>query len=518
MSDIAERIKQKLEAFEQYNFEEREEKEVSESEVEEQIIQSEEEQIIEFENLKKDCVGFKESKDQYINEFLIEKNIELSEISQSCRNFEVEKNDNYILLEKDINYKINEFVTNKLNRQSDLKQKNSSKQSLKNKKNSHLNLNLNNIKISSNSSNNNNYQTNYSTDHSQNIDSNRKKGNFNYIELGNSREESFDEYVGYFKNTSSENNSSILTSLEQEEKSELSKKASGAASDSSTNMKLYIHKNTNYDEDYIFTLRKISSFGNKDKDSDSEKKDKNHFDEIEMKEKESFYYKKFEESNNHINYADIKSNNSKKAAADEENNYNSSKTENNNNNNSLCRKFLIPTFYFLEEFILVALMVILLFLDPIIILILKIVDYILSKFSNCFNNNKQYSKINEQNENNSNNNNHLLFCGEIEEIDFYNLENYDNPIPKATLTEKYFNYFFNNYVYKNQRNIIKICFIATALVMNIFILTTVEEKVSKILLFFLNNLYLLYHTMDIYNEKLLSHNENLGWFKIMNSI
>jgi hypothetical protein len=31
-------------------------------------------------------------------------------------------------------------------------------------------------------------------------------------------------------------------------------------------------------------------------------------------------------------------------------------------------------------------------------------------------------------------------------------------------------------------------------------------------------LYLLYHTMDMYNQKLLNYTENMGWFKIMNSI
>lgn len=523
MSSIAEKIKQKLEAFNQYNYEEPEEKDnyLSESEEEPKI----ELESLNIEKLKRNSLKLKETNEEFQTKYLIEKNIEICGNSQSCKNFEVERNteNNYLFAEKDLNYKINEYVTNKLNKQGILSPTIKNKKSLQNNKNYNLNrINLN--IINNNNINNLNYHTNYSTDHTQNIDSNGKKSNFNYIELGNFCEETFD-YAEDLVNTSSDNSSSILNCLKNQEKLVLSKKASSGSSEANNNNKNNQNdKSFNYNEKKNFTLQKISSFGNKESSEMENTKD---FDEIEIKEKESFYYQKFEERSSYN--ISLKLNNEKEDNV--EDNYNLI----TNRNDSIWRRIFMPSFYFLEEFIFVVLMISLLILDPVIIFILKLIDFIYEKLKNWYNNYNQnqnqnkYTKLDSSisNSNNNINNNNLLFYGEIEEIDFNNLENFNHNnlnnnnnfnYQRNTFCEKYFNYFFNNCVYKKQRNVIKICFIVIALVMNIYILTNVQEKATKLLLFFLNNLYLLYHTMDMYNEKLLNYTENLGWFKIMNSI
>jgi hypothetical protein len=483
MSIIAEKIKQKLEAFEQYYLEEPEENNsfISESEEEPKT----ELETINTERIKRNSTKLKEPKEEFINKYLNEKNIGLSANSHSCKDFQKENNhikNNFLFLEKDFNYKINEYVSNKLNKQNlSLNSKNPEKKSQINNPNL---LNLNNI----NNKNNLNYQMNYSTDHSQNIDSNAKQSNFNYIELGYSCENTFDYFNEEINNLSSENKS-ILISLKQEEKIGLN--ASGSAES-----KIEKQKSNIFDENINFTLRKITSLG---KDS-NEKTESEKFDEIELHERESFFYKKFEDDNFNENKNE-----------ESEKNFEAFKV----NKNSLWRKFFLPSFYFIEEFIFVFLMVILLILDPIILIFLKFVDFIYTKINNhCIK--KNYSKVDDVF---INNNNHLLFCCAIEEIDTKNIGNfYENRIYNVTLCEKYFNYFFNNCAYKKQRNIIKVSFIVIALLINLYILMNFQEKKTKLLLFFLNNLYLLYHTMDLFNEKLLNYTENIGWNKIINKI
>lgn len=491
MSSIAERIKQKLEAFDQYNLEETEENNTIQSETEDEsktVLET-----LNIERIKSNSVRLKESKEEYITKYINENNIELFAYSRSCKNFEKEnfdKNNNLLLLENDINYKINEYVTSKLNMQAlSSPGKNSIKDSY-NKKQSLILINKNYVN-NNNNNNNLNYQTNYSTDHTQNIDNNEKIANFNYIELGNSCEDPF-EYDADINNLSS-HNMNVMHTINHDE-TNINK-----ASESNILRTFNREKSINFSENFNFTLRKLTSLG-KDSCENNEGKE---FDEIILHDSESFFYQKFDEASNSIN-------NNK--------NDKTSLTEENVKEKSLWRKIFLPSFYFLEEFMFISFMVLLLILDPIIVFFLKSFDFVYAKIFYCLNKN-DYSKVDNV-MNNNNNNNHLLFCYEIEEIGFNKITNFDESIDNKnnTMYEKYFNYFFNNCSYKKQRNIIKITFIVIALLMNLYILTSFQEKSTKLILFFLNNLYLLYHTMDLYNEKLLNYTENIGWSKIINKI
>ena len=129
-------------------------------------------------------------------------------------------------------------------------------------------------------------------------------------------------------------------------------------------------------------------------------------------------------------------------------------------------------------------------IDPLIIIFLKFLDLFKNK---------------QENENQEN----------IYERNIDCLENSEN---RNSLYEKYRNYFLNNFIYKKHCKIIKIICIGILLLMNIIILATIHSKTLKVLFFMLNNLYLLYHSLDIYNERLIGYSENQKWNNVLNEI
>lgn len=144
---------------------------------------------------------------------------------------------------------------------------------------------------------------------------------------------------------------------------------------------------------------------------------------------------------------------------------------------------------------------ILLFIDPIMVITLKLIDFIKEKFSKTNKNddsqsNDSYSNLPSDCDNKLN-----------EELDNQN---------DMTYFERYNNLFFNNAIFKTYRKKIKATFIGISLFINVLILTSHMEKEIFTLLFFLNNLYLLFHTMDLYNENLIRFTEDVQWKSLIN--
>lgn len=172
-------------------------------------------------------------------------------------------------------------------------------------------------------------------------------------------------------------------------------------------------------------------------------------------------------------------------------------------------KILFTFFSFFQKVFIILIFIILLVLDPLIILILKIINCIKNQAKEF--KKEKYSKI--QNNINNHNSKHLMIC---EEIDSLSLKSYIDE--DSSLYKSYIKIFLENCFYKKITYFIKIFFIIILFILSFIIIVTVKEKSTKVLLFFLNNLYLLYHISDIYNENLVSYSENLKWSNILERI
>ncbi len=510
MLSIAEKIKLKLADLEKYNIEDPEDNysylndSEEESNKDNKILNLEE---IELNSLKED----KPLNAIINNKVNIENNIESKE--KLVKQEDKDNKHNFLnnnLLTNDLNFKINEFVNNKINRKSIKEDINSNLNSEQKRKS--INIVKKNSQL--------NYQNNYSTDLSQDIDINQKFNTYNYVELGEihkvenlygSEQEEEDINVS-FKN----NNSNFTkTNFEREKKYSGSTCATNEILDYRNNYNLN-RKNRENDIDNIITrnqneIKKRSFVVLKEECKqlfENKNTNENNFDEINLLDKKSFNNEKM---NDNIIYRNnrITSENQIFTLMD------INDINDIDSNQSEFRRSALHIIEFIVQMLFILMMICLLLLDPLIIFLLKLIDYIRESID-------KYSKNKHLNTKASNKNgseNHLLFCSEIEEIDFNNLENFENIRDRnLTLYERYLNYFFNNGEYKNQRRIIKISFIVISLLINICILSLIENKIYKLLFFFVNNLYLLYHTMDVYNERLLGYTDNLKWSNILNKV
>ena len=138
----------------------------------------------------------------------------------------------------------------------------------------------------------------------------------------------------------------------------------------------------------------------------------------------------------------------------------------------------------------------LLALDPILVILLKFIDLIREKFT-------------KKNEDGGDSYSDLPT--DVENEIMYNFENGKN----FSCYQVYNSLFFDNTICKNYRKGIKSIFIAISLFINIIILVSNMEKMLYTLLFFLNNLYLIFHTMDLYNEKLIRYTEKIQMDSLM---
>jgi len=472
MLSIAEKIKLKLQDLEQYNVDEVEEK--SDNNIDSEDDSKSDIEVVNEEKFRRKSMDVPEPKQEFLQNYLIEKKIEIHENSQSCKNLEIEnKNDISIKIisEKDINYKINECVYNKLNRNNMISTiKNSNNKIKQNKKVSFPTTSNKNYPV--------NFQTNYSTDHTQSIDGNAKHYNFNYVELGNTNEDNF-YYDENFLN--SENNNNInYTKLQY--KNDINPSIENPS----------IHNNLVKDYNKAFTL--APNFHSEDSDECNDENVKEYFNVINLDDREKLDYRKINEKN--INNFE----------------YNKVMIESTKKDKKISWKF--TTFiYFLEELLYCIMMVFLLILNPLIILILKLIDFIKEKLKN-YNENKNLKQAESNNEqfDYQIGKSHLLYCGDIDEIEYDNIENLNNFNRILGYYERYDNFFFNNCEYRRYRKIIKISFIVFSLFFDFIILTNIEDKNFKLLMFFINNLYLLYHTLDFYNEKLFGNYENFNLY------
>lgn len=178
------------------------------------------------------------------------------------------------------------------------------------------------------------------------------------------------------------------------------------------------------------------------------------------------------------------------------NNKNDKNKEYENNNNNFPNKNINFSqgqrcnFICLKKTLLLIMLFILLVFDPIIIIILKIVDFFVTKFSKKNENEEMDKYIN------------------INDLP-YNINDIEANETNLTYYERYFNYFFSNKSLKKYRKVIKMFFIAVSLLGNILIISLKMQKIEFVSLFFLNNLYLLFQTMDLYNESLVRFRENV---------
>lgn len=183
--------------------------------------------------------------------------------------------------------------------------------------------------------------------------------------------------------------------------------------------------------------------------------------------------------------------------------------ESNNNKTSESEKEVAEKFYDCigKSFVLLFLFILLAF-DPFVVICLKIVDLIVLKFcSNKINNTNTESQESYSNLTNENSN--------LDETENNSLESIDSQEPSVGFYEKYNNYFFVNKYFKEYRKVMKSVFIGISLMLNILILTSNLEKTSFTLIFFLNNLYLLFHTMDLYNQNLMRYTEKIKWNSLL---
>ena len=156
----------------------------------------------------------------------------------------------------------------------------------------------------------------------------------------------------------------------------------------------------------------------------------------------------------------------------------------------------------------VIIFIVFLVFDPLIILILKIIDGLIIKISQFKFSNK-YSVIDINTKNTSN---RLLIFEEIDSIDLDNCEN----INKSSLYHNYSKIFFEYFAYINLRKIKKICFIGISLFMNFIILMVLRKIVLKYC-YYAWIIYICY-VMDICNEKLAGYSEDLIWSNILEQI
>jgi hypothetical protein len=217
------------------------------------------------------------------------------------------------------------------------------------------------------------------------------------------------------------------------------------------------------------------------------------------------------------------------------NNSNYANSYNDNNNISKISNLISCSSNSLKKSLLISTLFILLLFDPIITISLKIIDLIKIKLSN------KKSKIGgneKENENENEGNNLEKIQNENQFIENYinienlpdkmkslnnnNYNNYDtnNDDNKEnsfeneknlTYYERYYNFFFINQISKNYRKAIKSIFIGISLFGNLLILASNMEKFKFVSIFFLNNLYLLYNTLDLYNDELIIFAESAKW-------
>lgn len=399
-----------------------------------------------------------------------------------------------------------------------------------------------------------NYSTNFSTEATKNIEENK---NINYIELGHSydRSEIFEEEIIYSK----------LTYEDEQEKLEdynNNNNKTNRTSCSTKDTQKFKNDCKNIDnynnKDDIISIGDIQSFREENLHAANEPqkfKFTTKLQEAEIKANKEAHLVASSSfiSDNKSNISRI--NNKRSILSKKSSDYISAKEKTNNfffnsNNNSanlnhyesydkyrkrvqFKRGFSLPEeasntatcasiYNKAEEFLFVIIMIILLIIDPLIIFILKVLDCINIKCTKINNSNiinNKYASGN--NYNNSNKFTHYLICDENDAEEMNNnindIDNFESNM-NISCYEKYSNFVFNNYAYRKHRKTIKIVFIAIALVMNLIILTSIQDKFLKYVLFFLNNLYLLFHTMDIYNELLLGQTENLKWNNLLNEI
>lgn len=485
MSSIAERIKFKLEALEKYNFDEQADQESNYSEVREESVL--EVELLNLENLEKDSSFTQKETEEMFQKYLSEKD---SLNSNKQYFFEVEK----MKMENNLNYKYNDdkYFNGRIDG-------NSLKFLLKKNEEAYLNqASEKNFKFQSNQFKSySNSQSNYSTDFTKNFESNKKTQNHNYCELEDfakenifncDEEEYFEKSDMYLNIDNSKCESSFNKKTFESIRSVSSKRYSESkASENQMNLREILNYGSN-DNPHSYN-NEINPHKTFSENSNEELNSNKNSDD------ENFFYNRISDGNNSDALKTT--------------------TQSKNSEASEPIRFFV-FFSFIEELLFVFMMIFLLILDPIIILILKIADWVIQKINMIKGSNKYF--LLDKNKTNTNFCNHLLICGEIEEVDFkHNFDHFENKI-FFSLYEKYFDYFFNNCGYKKLRKTIKICFISISLFLNLIIIRSFVEKNSKILLFFLNNLYLLYHTMDIYNENLLGYSESVRWSNILEKI
>jgi hypothetical protein len=192
---------------------------------------------------------------------------------------------------------------------------------------------------------------------------------------------------------------------------------------------------------------------------------------------------------------------------------NSNRNNDNYNNKKNILNLISCNLTCLKKLFLLITLFILLIIDPIIIILLKIIDLI------KFYKNKSKREINENE--NQYKENYIKIENLPEELnniknninDNINENNTFEDEKNLTYNERYYNFFFSNQICKIYRKRIKSIFIGASLFANILILAynTNMENYKFILIFFLNNLYLLYHTLDLYNDKLIKYMKNINW-------
>jgi hypothetical protein len=162
-----------------------------------------------------------------------------------------------------------------------------------------------------------------------------------------------------------------------------------------------------------------------------------------------------------------------------------------NLNNSCSEKF----FNCLGVGFLIIFLIILSIIEPVIVIFLKFIDFIKVKIS------KKNRGINEIKETNQSNNEENFYTNLPSNADNELIENLENET-NLTCYERYYNLFNENKTFKYYRKYVKWLFITICFLLNILILTSNLEEVIYVSSFFMNNLFLLYHAMDLYNENL----------------
>ncbi len=508
MSTIEERIKQKLKDLEQYLDEEDEENKNSincssdeNSEFETINIDQPYTNILDNEESKNEFAYSKFSKDNL--------NLHILPVSYSSKNFTNKetliKNKNNIIYDKYA------FPANKTNSKSEqiLCIKPENKYCYYKKKTDLLNLNSpsaskvykysHTLYKDENRTNQGksllNFLTNYSTNSTRNLECKNKRKSYDYVKLNDDCTNSEINYEEEYLNTLKTEKEDIY-SVEIENRE---------MSSTNTATKINgIYFNNNEEEKYM-TLQSVLAYELNDIVYNDLAKEQIESKEINSIDKGSFFYQKFND-----NYTDAL--------------ITSTDDSKNSDNNISKTRYFLNFFSVIEKILFVFFLFLLIALDPLITILLKLIDYFYEKYSKCINNYKNnvkttYGDIERYNSQN----NHLLICTEIEEPEFIdNLnfcnENFENGSGRSlTLYEKYIELvYFRDY--KKEKKIIKIAFVIFLFLFNIYIWENIHDKVKRLLIFFLSNAFLLYYTFDLYKECLFSNFQNMKWNDLLKMI